>query len=88
MTIRPLDTATHARTASRRVLAVCAILRRAGCRVLSASAHARPSVVVDGAPRLDWLRAGTKVRSPWQEVHAAKLGDVQIEWTALRRWPA
>jgi hypothetical protein len=81
----PLETATHARTASRRVLAACAILERAGCRVLAASAHARPSIEVDRAPRIDWLQSGRKVSSPWHEVHATRLGGVQIEWRIPRR---
>jgi hypothetical protein len=88
MNTRPIDTASHARTASRRVLAACAILERAGCRVLAASAHARPSIEVDRAPRIDWLQAGCKLRSQWEEIHATRLGGVQIEWRTLRRWSA
>jgi hypothetical protein len=75
----PLDTATHARTASRRVLAACAILERAGCRVLAASAHARPCIVVDRRPRIDWLRFGYRFHSPDYRVLASRLGGVQIE---------
>lgn len=65
---------------ARRVLAACAILQRAGCRILSASANGRPRIRVDRRPRLDWIAPGRKVSAPWSATMAAKIGDIQIEW--------
>ena len=75
-------------TNARRVLAACAILSRAGCRILSASAHGRPRIRVDRPPRLDWLQPGRKVTAPWRTTMAAQIGDIQIEWDQERRMPA
>lgn len=72
-------------TNARRVLAACAILRRAGCRILSASAHGRPCITVDRPPRLDWLQPGRKVTAPWRATMAARIADIQIEWSQERR---
>ena len=78
--MRPIDTASHARTASRRVLAACAILRRAGCTVVAASANGRqPLVVVDRRPPIDWMQFGYRFYSPDYRVMASRLGGVQIE---------
>lgn len=75
-------------TNARRVLAACAILRRAGCRIVSASAHGRPCIRVDRRPRLDWLQQARKITSPWTATMAARIGDIQIEWEQDRRMQA
>lgn len=75
-------------TNARRVLAACALLRRAGCRILAASAHGRPRIRVDRRPRLDWIQPGRKVSAPWVAVMAARIGDIQIEWEQDWRLPA
>jgi hypothetical protein len=85
----PIQTATdHTRTVSRRVLAACAILRRAGCRVLLARAKPWPKIVIDHKPPLDWLQASPMVSAPQFGVFAAKIGrwndGIQIEWTQRR----
>jgi hypothetical protein len=71
-------------TQSRRVLYACSLLRRAGCRILAASANARPRIRVDRRPRLDWLEAGRKVTAPQYGLFAAKLDGIQIEWAERR----
>ncbi len=73
---------------ARRVLAACALLRRAGCRIVSASAHGRPCIRVDRRPRLDWIQPGRKVSAPWSATMAAKIGDIQIEWDRDMGWPS
>jgi hypothetical protein len=71
--------------AARRVLAACAMLERAGCRVISANAHGRrPTIQVNQRPRLDWLRESRKVTSPFRTVWVARIADIQIEWTGGR----
>lgn len=75
-------------TNARRVLAACALLERAGCRVLSASAHRLPHIRVDRPPRLDWIQAGRKVTTPWKATWATRIEDIQIEWDQEMRWQA
>jgi hypothetical protein len=72
-------------TNARRVLAACAILHRAGCRILSASANGRPVIRVDRRPRLDWIQPGRKISTPWSTTMAARIADIQIEWSGARR---
>lgn len=69
---------------ARRVLYACAVLRRAGCRVLSASANGVARIRVDRPPRLDWLTPGRKVTTPEVEISAARMDDIQVEWATRR----
>jgi len=71
-------------TQARRVLYACAVLRRAGCRILSASAVGTARIRVDRAPRLDWLEPARKTTAPTFEVTAARMADIQIEWARRR----
>ena len=73
---------------ARRVLAACALLRRAGCRIVSASANGRPRIRGDRRPRLDWIAPGRKVTQPWRTTLAARIGDIQIEWEQEWGMPA
>jgi hypothetical protein len=75
-------------TNARRVLAACAILQRAGCRILSASAHGRPCIRVDRRPRLDWIQPGRKISTLWNATMAARIGDIQVEWERDMGWPS
>ncbi|WP_252178370.1 hypothetical protein [Endozoicomonas sp. 4G] len=69
---------------ARRVLYACALLRRAGCRILAASANGAPRIRVDRRPRIDWIQPGRKVTSAQFGVLAARLDDIQVEWTDRR----
>lgn len=69
---------------ARRVLYACAVLRKAGCRVLSASANGAARIRVDRPPRLDWLKPGRKMTSPTLEISAARMDDIQVEWATRR----
>ena len=71
-------------TQARRVLYACAILRRAGCRILSASAVGAARIRVDRPPRLDWLQPARKTTAPDFEISAARMADIQIEWARRR----
>lgn len=70
---------------ARRVLYACGLLRRAGCRVLAASAVGAPRIRVDRRPRLDWIEPARKVTAPNWGVFAARVDGIQIEWTEQRR---
>ena len=69
---------------ARRVLYACALLRKAGCRILAASANNRPCIRVDRRPSLRWLEVGAKVTAPQYGVIATHLDDIQVEWTERR----
>ncbi|NCD17091.1 MAG: hypothetical protein EOL91_07225 [Actinobacteria bacterium] len=71
-------------TQARRVLYACAVLRRAGCRILSASAVGTARIRVDRAPRLDWLQPARKTTTPTFEINATRMADIQIEWARRR----
>jgi hypothetical protein len=87
--VTAIQTATDpTRTASRRVLAACGILERAGCRVLLARSTPTPKIRCDRKPRLDWLNSGALVTAPQFGIFAAKIGNwrdgIQIEWVERR----
>jgi hypothetical protein len=69
---------------ARRVLYACGLLRKAGCRILAASANGAPRIRVDRRPRLDWMQFGRKVTAPQFGVLAARMDDIQVEWTERR----
>ena len=72
---------------ARRVLYACGLLRKAGCRILAATAVGTPRIRVDRRPRIDWLCAGRKVSAPQFGILAARMDDIQVEWCDRRVCP-
>jgi hypothetical protein len=71
-------------TQARRVLYACSLLRKAGCKILAASAVGTPRIRVDRRPRLDWIQPAQKVTAPQYGVLAARMDDIQVEWSERR----
>lgn len=68
-------------TRARRVLYACRVLERAGCKILRATSQNCARITVDRPPRLDWIRPAHKISGPAHDTMAARVGDIQVEWT-------